>query len=74
MFNHIYDAVRIAETESRSARPNAPVVTDGERINGRWRFSARLTMSAALHRIADALEPKRELSEARFSPDPCSGC
>ncbi|MCC6793037.1 MAG: hypothetical protein IT336_15215 [Thermomicrobiales bacterium] len=55
MFNHIYDAVRLAETESRSALPNAPVVPERERVQVSWRFNARLLMSAALHRLADAL-------------------
>lgn len=74
MFNHIYDAVRLAETESRSALPNAPVVPERERVQVSWRFNARLLMSTALHRLADALEPNRELLEPRYSPDPCSGC
>jgi hypothetical protein len=70
----LYDAVRISEVESRSALPNAPVVPAGERSNMGLRFIARLAMASALHRIADMLEPNRELLEPRFSPDPCLGC
>jgi hypothetical protein len=74
MFNHIYDAVRVSELESRSALPNAPVLPEDERVDRGWRFTIRLTMSGALHRLADALAPSPELADARFSPDPCSGC
>lgn len=74
MFNHIYDAVRVAEVESRSALPNAPVREYREKSGINWRFNARLAISTGLHRLADVLEPNRELLEPRYSPDPCTGC
>jgi hypothetical protein len=74
MFNHIYDAVRIVEAESRSALPDAPVREYRENSGLNWRFSARLALSSQLHRLAAALEPNRELLEPRLSPDPCTGC
>lgn len=74
MFNHIYDAVRLAETESRSALPDSPEIAVRDHARPGWRFSARLAMSSVLHRVADALEPRREHLEPKLSPDPCRGC
>ena len=68
----IYDAVRLAELESHSALPNAPVVE--ERAGGRWSAKARLAASGQLHRLADALSPNHELLDSHYSPDPCRGC
>jgi hypothetical protein len=70
----VYDAVRLAERESRSALPNAPVVQAKERAGSSRRSSFRLAASERLHRLADALEPNRELLEPCYTPDPCRGC
>jgi hypothetical protein len=67
----VYDAVRLAEQESRSALPNAPVVRDKERSGSSRRSSLRLAASERLHRLADAIEPHLEPT---YSPDPCRSC
>lgn len=51
-------AVRSTRQTAGSARPDAPVVVPRERVRRTTRTRARL--AAALHRIATALEPRRE--------------
>lgn len=70
----VYDAVRVAELESRSARPNAPVREYRAGAGARWSAKSRLVVSDQLHRLADAFSPNRESLDPRFSPDPCGGC
>ena len=68
--NIVYDAIQLAESESRSALPNAPVREDRKGSGSNWRRSVRRAASVRLHRIADALEPY----EPRLVSDPCGGC
>ena len=70
----IYDAVRVVEFESRSARPDSPVVEERAQVGALWSARARLAVSERLHHLADALAPNREMVDSRFSPDPCRGC
>lgn len=71
--NVIWDAVRVAEQEIRSARPDAPVVDEPVRERGSGRgYGIRVAVSGRLHRLADALEPApRPVGEPRFTPDAC---
>lgn len=48
--------------EANSARPHAPVQSDGRGARGpkRRSRSVRATLSAALHRLADAVTPEPE--------------
>ena len=58
----IYEAVRVAEREMRSAQPNAPIMDEPERSRAEGRFVGfRLRTSSMLHRVADALEPNCEV-------------
>lgn len=63
----VYDAVRIAELESRSARADAPVRIVRTSTRAAWTTRARLAVSGELHRLADALSPSCEPCEPRLS-------
>lgn len=62
----VYDAVRLAELESRSARPEAAVRSERSSRIGMWNSRTRLAMSGGLHRLADALAPRGEVWEPRL--------
>lgn len=51
-------AVRSTRKTAGSARPDAPVVVERQRVRRTTRTRARL--ATALHRIAAALEPRHE--------------
>jgi len=55
-------AVRSTRRIAGSALPDAPVVEPRERVRSTTRTRARL--AAVLHRVASALEPKRETAPA----------
>jgi hypothetical protein len=58
----IVEAVRVAQLESRSAMPESPMVAEEIESRRAGRFVAlRRVTSSTLHRIADALEPAREI-------------
>lgn len=56
----VYDAVRLAEFESRSAQPSSPVRVSRPSLLSAWSARARLVVSGDLHRLADALSPVGE--------------
>ena len=56
-------AARSTRHTALSARPDAPVVPS--RRDGRRRTRARALIAAKLHRVATALEPRREPASTR---------
>jgi hypothetical protein len=56
-------AVRSTRQLAGSARPDAPVVPD--RVQIRRGVRARARLASSLHRIAAALEPRREPARSR---------
>jgi hypothetical protein len=55
-------AVRATRRTAGSARPDAPVVPHRERVRRSTRVRARA--AAQLHRLAGALEPRRDATPA----------
>ena len=74
MFSAVYDAVRIAERESQSAMPTAPVTKERKRAQPARVFTARRVASEQLHRFAEAIAPNREFIEPGFTPNQRAGC
>jgi len=72
MFTPVYDAVRVAERESQSARPDSPVIP--EREQRRRVASTRLFVSEQLHRMAEAIAPSGELIDPRLSTNQPTSC
>jgi hypothetical protein len=63
----VYDAVRVAEFESRSALPGAPVQAERASTLAVMSAKARLAVSGELHRLADALSPSGDAFTPRLS-------